>query len=68
MGAPKVATRRAAVKLPRRGDVGHVLIGVGHYFECSCGAKGSRQSSYRAAMQAGREHAAARTAQVTADV
>lgn len=57
MGAPKVTTRRAAVKLPRDGDSGHHLIGVGFAFSCSCGARGRNRPTWREAMQQGREHA-----------
>ncbi len=58
MGAPKLATRPLRVKLPRPGDSGHLIRGVGYVAECSCGWHSTRQPSTRAAMQAGRDHAA----------
>jgi hypothetical protein len=54
-----VTTRRAAVKRPREHDTGHVVTGIGFAFECSCGERGNVRKSYRAAMDDGRDHAAA---------
>lgn len=58
MGAAHVVTRRAAVKRPREHDTGHVIRGIGHAAECSCGWHGELRRNRADAMQDGREHAA----------
>jgi hypothetical protein len=66
MSAAKVVTRRAALKRPREHDTGHLVTGIGFAFECSCGARGRNRPTWRDAMQEGRDHAAAHTAEASA--